>query len=162
MAVSSTFKKAIDYLWGKDYDDNYEEVEEGSAIKADALVEDDESSASDNVSFFGRGKRSSKVVAMPQQQIMMKIAKPTNFDQVDEIIQQLKDKNAVVINLEYVSKDIARRIVDVLCGATNALDGHIEKVSNSIFVVAPINYDIINENTKGKIDTSKFSASWQK
>jgi cell division inhibitor SepF len=162
MAVSSTFKKAIDYLWGKDYDDNYEEVEEGSAIKADALVEDDESSVSDNVSFFGRGKRSSKVVAMPQQQIMMKIAKPTNFDQVDEIIQQLKDKNAVVINLEYVSKDIARRIVDVLCGATNALDGHIEKVSNSIFVVAPINYDIINENTKGKIDTSKFSASWQK
>lgn len=162
MAVSSTFKKAIDYLWGKDYDDNYEEVEEGSAIKADALVEDDESSVSDNVSFFGRGKKSSKVVAMPQQQIMMKIAKPTNFDQVDEIIQQLKDKNAVVINLEYVSKDIARRIVDVLCGATNALDGHIEKVSNSIFVVAPINYDIINENTKGKIDTSKFSASWQK
>jgi cell division inhibitor SepF len=162
MAVSSTFKKAIDYLWGKDYDDNYEEVEEGSAIKADALVEDDETSVSDNVSFFGRGKKSSKVVAMPQQQIMMKIAKPTNFDQVDEIIQQLKDKNAVVINLEYVSKDIARRIVDVLCGATNALDGHIEKVSNSIFVVAPINYDIINENTKGKIDTSKFSASWQK
>ena len=162
MAVSSTFKKAIDYLWGKDYDDNYEEVEEGSAIKADALVEDDETSESDNVSFFGRGKKSSKVVAMPQQQIMMKIAKPTNFDQVDEIIQQLKDKNAVVINLEYVSKDIARRIVDVLCGATNALDGHIEKVSNSIFVVAPINYDIINENTKGKIDTSKFSASWQK
>ena len=161
MAVSSTFKKAIDYLWGKDYDDNYEEVEEGSAIKANAAVEE-EPTVNDNVSFFGRGKKSSKVVAIPQQQVMMKIAKPTNFDQVDEIIQQLKDKNAVVINLEYVSKDIARRIVDVLCGATNALDGHIEKVSNSIFVVAPVNYDIINENTKGKIDTSKFSASWQK
>ena len=162
MAVSSTFKKAIDYLWGKDYDDNYEEVEEGSAIKTSAAVEEEESTVNDNVSFFGRGKKSSKVVAIPQQQVMMKIAKPTNFDQVDEIIQQLKDKNAVVINLEYVSKDIARRIVDVLCGATNALDGHIEKVSNSIFVVAPVNYDIINENTKGKIDTSKFSASWQK
>lgn len=162
MAVSSTFKKAIDYLWGKDYDDNYEEVEEGSAIKTSAAVEEEESTVNDNVSFFGRGKKSSKIVAIPQQQVMMKIAKPTNFDQVDEIIQQLKDKNAVVINLEYVSKDIARRIVDVLCGATNALDGHIEKVSNSIFVVAPVNYDIINENTKGKIDTSKFSASWQK
>ena len=154
MAVSSTFKKAIDYLWGKDYDDNYEEVEEGSAIKTSAAVEEEESTVNDNVSFFGRGKKSSKIVAIPQQQVMMKIAKPTNFDQVDEIIQQLKDKNAVVINLEYVSKDIARRIVDVLCGATNALDGHIEKVSNSIFVVAPVNYDIINENTKGKIISS--------
>ena len=83
---------------------------------------------------------------MPQpQQIRMKIAKPTNFDQADEIVMQLKEKNAVVINLEYVSKDVARRIVDVVSGAVKALDGNIEKVSNSIFVVAPYNYDIINE-----------------
>ena len=162
MAVSSTFKKAIDYLWGKDYDDNYEEVEEGSAIKADALVEDDETSVSDNVSFFGRGKKSSKVVAMPQQQIMMKIAKPTNFDQVDEIIQQLKDKNAVVINLEYVSKDVARRIVDVITGAVQALDGNIEKVSNSIFLIAPNNYNIENAFTKDKVDSSKIAGGWLK
>ena len=58
---------------------------------------------------------------------------------------QLKEKNAVVINLEYVSKDVARRIVDVVCGAVKALDGNMEKVSNSIFVVAPYNYDIVNE-----------------
>ena len=61
MAVSSTFKKAIDYLWGKDYDDNYEEVEEGSAIKADALVEDDETSVSDNVSFLEEEKNQVKL-----------------------------------------------------------------------------------------------------
>ena len=95
------------------------------------------------------------------KQIRMKIAKPTNFDQADEIVMQLKEKNAVVINLEYVSKDVARRIVDVVCGAVKALDGNMEKVSNSIFVVAPYNYDIVNEITKEKIE-SKFSASWIK
>ena len=99
-------------------------------------------------------------MAQPQQ-IRMKIAKPTNFDQADEIVMQLKEKNAVVINLEYVSKDVARRIVDVVCGAVKALDGNMDKVSNSIFVVAPYNYDIINEATKEKIE-SKFSASWIK
>ena len=105
-----------------------------------------------------KGNRN-KVVAMPQpQQIKMKISKPTNFDQVDEIIFQLKNKNAVVINLEYVSKDIARRIVDTVGGAITALDGHMEKVSNSIFVVAPFNYDIVNEITKEKIE-GKFAAS---
>jgi cell division inhibitor SepF len=91
----------------------------------------------------------------------MKISKPTNFDQVDEVINELKDKNAVVINLEYVSKDVARRIVDVIGGAVKALDGHIEKVSNSIFVVAPINYDIMNEATKEKIER-KYSAPLMK
>ena len=83
------------------------------------------------------------------------------YNQVDEIIIELKQKNAVVINLEYVSKDVARRIVDVVSGATKAIDGHMEKVSNSIFVVAPFNYDIVNEITKEKIE-NKFSASWIK
>ncbi len=75
---------------------------------------------------------------------------------------ELKIKNSVVINLEYVSKDIARRIMDAVSGAAMALDGHVEKVSNSIFVVAPFNYDIVNEFTKEKIE-SKFAApSWIK
>ena len=104
----------------------------------------------------------SKVVQMPQpQQIKMKIAKPTNFEQAEEIVKQLKMKNAVVMNLEYVSKDVARRIVDVVCGAVQALDGNMEKVSNSIFVVAPYNYDIISEITKEKIE-NKFASTWIK
>ena len=77
------------------------------------------------------------------------------------VVTQLKAKNAVVLNLEYVSKDVARRIVDVVSGAVKALDGNIEKVSNSIFVIAPYNYDIVNEISKEKIE-NRFSGSWIK
>ena len=69
-------------------------------------------------------------------------------------------KNVIVINLEYVSKDIGRRIIDAICGAAKALDGNVEKVTNSIFVAAPYNYNIINEITKEKIE-SKFSNPWR-
>ena len=151
-------KKIMNYLWGEgeeieeqNYSEEYNQVEYD-------YEEDENENAGETLSLF---KRKNKVVAMPQQQIKMKIAKPTNFDQVDEIIIELKQKNAVVINLEYVSKDVARRIVDVVSGATKAIDGHMEKVSNSIFVVAPFNYDIVNEITKEKIE-NKFSASWIK
>ena len=151
-------KKIMNYLWGEgeeieeqNYNEEYNQVEYD--------YEDEENETlGETLSLF---KRKNKVVAMPQQQIKMKIAKPTNFDQVDEIIVELKQKNAVVINLEYVSKDVARRIVDVVSGATKAIDGHMEKVSNSIFVVAPFNYDIVNEITKEKIE-NKFSPSWNK
>ena len=151
-------KKIMNYLWGEG-----EEIEEQNYNEEYNQVdyeydEDENETAGETLSIF---KRKNKVVAMPQQQIKMKIAKPTNFDQVDEIIIELKQKNAVVINLEYVSKDVARRIVDVVSGATKAIDGHMEKVSNSIFVVAPFNYDIVNEITKEKIE-NKFSASWIK
>ena len=93
------------------------------------------------------------------QQIKMKISKPTNFDQADEIVMQLKEKNAVVINLEYVSKDVARRIVDFISGGVYSLDAHIQKVSNSIFLIAPTNYEITNEMAREEIK-NKLSVSW--
>ena len=159
MAGTSSIKKIVDFIWGEPEESQEEYEENVYNTDYSEEYENEEESEGETLSIF---KRKNKVVSMPQpQQIKMKIAKPTNFDQVDEIIIELKQKNAVVINLEYVSKDVARRIVDVVCGAVKALDGNMEKVSNSIFVVAPYNYDIINEITKEKIE-SKFSASWIK
>ncbi|MCI8965181.1 MAG: cell division protein SepF [Clostridia bacterium] len=110
--------------------------------------------------FSGR-RKGNKVVSMPQQQIKMKIAKPTAFEQAEDICILLREKNAIVINLEYVNKDVARRILDVISGAVKVLDGHFEKVSNSIFIVAPFNYDIVNDMTREEIK-NKLSVSWLK
>ena len=98
------------------------------------------------------GKRNTKVVNMPQvQQIKMVISQPTSFEQSESICDLLKEKKSVIVNLEYVNKDIARRIIDVISGAVHALDGHMQKVSNSIFLIAPYNYDIKNEIAKKEI-----------
>ena len=157
MAGASSIKKMFDFIWGEQ-EDTPEDYEENVYSDYADDYDNEEVVENEPISLFKR----KKVVQMPQtQQITMKISKPTNFDQADEIVMQLKDKNAVVINLEYVSKDVARRIVDVVCGAVKALDGNMEKVSNSIFVVAPSNYDLINELTKEKIER-KFSDSWIK
>ena len=97
------------------------------------------------------GRRNNKVVNMPQSQsqaIKMVISQPTNFEQSDEICSFLKEKKSVIVNLEYVNKDVARRIVDFISGGVYALDGYIQKVSNSIFLVAPSNYEITNEMAK--------------
>lgn len=159
--AGASLKKLVDFIWGEQ--DNSQEEYDDEIYNQDYNDEyEAEEEPESNEPLGGFLKRKNKVVQMPQpQQIKMKISKPTNFDQADEIVSQLKEKNAVVINLEYVSKDVARRIVDVVSGAVKALDGNIEKVSNSIFVVAPCNYDIINEVTKEKIE-NKFSASWIK
>ena len=107
-------------------------------------------------------KRNSKVVSMPQiQQIKMVISQPTSFEQSESICDLLKEKKSVIVNLEYVNKDIARRIIDVISGAVHALDGHMQKVSNSIFLIAPYNYDITNEMAREEIK-SKLSVSWLK
>jgi len=108
------------------------------------------------------GKRNSKVVNMPQvQQIRMVISQPTSFEQSEEICNYLKEKKSVIINLEYVNKDVARRIVDFISGAVHGLDGHIQKVSNSIFLIAPFNYEIANEMAREEIK-NRLSVSWVK
>ena len=109
--------------------------------------------------FFGR--KNSKVVNMPQTQVRMKICKPTSFEQSEEICNELKEKKSIVVNLEYVNKDVARRIVDFISGSVHALDGHIEKISNSIFLVAPFNYEIVNDLAREEIK-NKLSVSWLK
>lgn len=104
--------------------------------------------------------RKNKIVNMPQtQQIKMVISQPTAFEQSESICDLLKEKKSVIVNLEYVNKDIARRIIDVISGAVHALDGHIQKVSNSIFLIAPYNYDITNEMAREEIK-NKLSVSW--
>ncbi len=109
---------------------------------------------------FGRGK---KVVNMPQagQAVKMVISQPTTFEQSDEICAFLKERKSVIVNLEYVNKDVARRIVDFISGGVYALDGYIQKISNSIFLVAPSNYEITNEMAREEIK-SKLSVSWLK
>lgn len=106
------------------------------------------------------GRKNNKVVNMPQvQQVKMVISQPTTFDQAASICDLLKEKKSVIVNLEYVNKDVARRIIDVVSGAVHALDGHMQKISNSIVLIAPFNYDIENEMARDEIK-NKLSVSW--
>ena len=122
----------------------------------DVYDEEIEEEQEENRNFWNRRK----VVNMPQtEQIKMVISQPTTFEQSEAICDLLKEKKSVIVNLEYVNKDVARRIVDVISGAVHALDGHIQKVSNSIFLIAPYNYEITNELAREEIK-NKLSVSW--
>lgn len=124
---------------------------------------EDEEEIVEDRKLFGRKNRD-KVVNMPQvnaNAIKMVISQPTTFEQSDEICSFLKEKKSVIVNLEYVNKDVARRIVDFISGGVYALDGYIQKVSNSIFLVAPSNYEISNEMAREEMK-SKLSVSWLK
>lgn len=124
----------------------------------DEMMEEEEQHPQEEVGGFFR---KNKVVNMPQTQVRMVISQPTSFEQAEEICTYLKNKKSVIVNLEYVNKDIARRIVDVMSGAVHALDGHIQKVSNSIFLIAPTYYEISTEMARDEIK-NKLSVSWLK
>lgn len=133
------------------------DTEEEEYEEEDIYEQDGEEEQEENRTFWNR---KNKVVSMPQtEQIKMVISQPTTFEQSEAICDLLKEKKSVIVNLEYVNKDVARRIVDVISGAVHALDGHIQKVSNSIFLIAPYNYEITSDLAREEIK-NKLSVSW--
>lgn len=153
--AGAVMNKIFDFL-GMEAED--EEELEDKAYDYD-YEEDEEQEAEGINKIFGRRP---KVVNMPQTQaIKMVISQPTTFEQSEEICNYLKERKSVIVNLEYVNKDVARRIVDFISGAVHALDGHIQKISNSIFLIAPTNYEISNEMAREEIK-NRLSVSWLK
>jgi len=78
-------------------------------------------------------------------QLKVVVVTPESFEEAKDIAEHLKQKKPVVINLEGVEKDIARRIVDFLSGAVYSLDGNIQKISTGIFLIAPYNVGIMGD-----------------
>ena len=152
--ASAIMNKVWGLLGMEQQEDNEEYEEENNAYNYD-YEEEEEPVAEEKKGFMKRNK----VVSMPQQSIKMVISQPTSFEQSEEICGFLKEKKSVIVNLEYVNKDVARRIVDFISGGVYCLDAHIQKVSNSIFLIAPMNYEITNEMAREEIK-NKLSVSW--
>jgi len=70
------------------------------------------------------------------------VIEPKAFDECPKLVDSLKSKKPVIINLEKLESDAARKIFDFLSGATYALNGNVQKIANNIFVFAPENVDI--------------------
>lgn len=70
------------------------------------------------------------------------VVKPTSVDDSREITETLLSGRTVILNLEGMDLEIAQRIIDFISGATYAISGNLQKISNYIFLVTPTNVDI--------------------
>ena len=67
---------------------------------------------------------------------------PKTFDECPKLVDSLKSRKPVIINLEHIENDTARKIFDFLSGATYALSGNVQKIAQNIFVFLPENVDV--------------------
>ena len=84
--------------------------------------------------------KSSKVVGMPgisNSSSEVSLMEPRSFDEMPQAIQALRERKTVILNLTMMDPDQAQRAVDFIAGGTYAIDGHQERVGESIFLFAP-------------------------
>lgn len=101
----------------------------------------------------GQQKTNKVVNIHTTSQMKVVIFEPSAYDEVQNIVDNLKNRKPVIVNLETLESDVARKIFEFLNGAIYALDGSIQKVSADIFILAPNNVEIagnIKEELKSK------------
>ena len=65
------------------------------------------------------------------------VMEPRSFEEMPQAIQALRERKSVVLNLTTMDPDQAQRAVDFVAGGTYAIDGHQERIGESIFLFTP-------------------------
>ena len=74
---------------------------------------------------------------LPASAAEVTLMEPRSFDEMPRAIQALRERKTVILNLTMMEPDQAQRAVDFVAGGTFAIDGHQERVGESIFLFAP-------------------------
>lgn len=84
------------------------------------------------------------ITSVPPKQTGFKVmvVEPRSFEEVQTIVDQMKARRPVILNLESLDKDLAQKILNFLNGAIYALNGETQKVAAGIFFYAPPGVDV--------------------
>ncbi|MEG1585005.1 MAG: cell division protein SepF [Anaerovorax sp.] len=144
MGIISKFKEIVGIEEVDDDDIREEEIKAAEAKMERKTVEPRNSFTAPPV------RSESKVTPIPQRPVnpntspfKLVVTEAKSFDECPKLVDNLKARKPVIINLEKIETEAARKIFDFLSGATYALNGNVQKVSNNIFVFAPENVDIM-------------------
>lgn len=145
-----------DYEEEDDYTEEYDEPAEKparrSVRRAAAPVEEEEE---DNFSFTpapvattstsASSGFSGSVVSMNSNKQEVVLFRPNSFNDTSKAADDLRNRKAVIVNMENVDKAMARRVVDFLSGCVYALEGDVKKIAQSAYLFCPHNMDIVGD-----------------
>ena len=155
-----------DYDEDDDYVDEYEEPEEEpvttrrerrrTPAPAPVMAEEEEeeedsfgfpamapaTNTSAAPSFNGTVLGGSRSIANKQEVVLFR---PGSFNDTSKAADDLRNRKAVIVNMENVDKAMARRVVDFLSGCVYALDGDVKKIAQSAYLFCPHNMDIVGD-----------------
>lgn len=144
------FSKILDAIGIEEtsMEDEYDEYEEYDDFEGDEAEMAEEYEPEEEVLKYSNRKskrniNNNKVVDLPSSAAMrMVVYQPNSYDDTQNIIDFLKARKPVVVNLEMLEIDVAQRVLDFISGAIYSLNGSIHKVSKGIFILAPMSVDI--------------------
>ncbi|NCU16206.1 cell division protein SepF [Pallidibacillus pasinlerensis] len=142
----------LDESYEEEYDDeNYSDnKKEHYPVQKENVVHEKVNQTRSNVVKLESVKNQSKLV----------LSEPRVFAEAQEIADHIKNRRAVVVNLQRIDKNQAKRIVDFLSGTVYALGGDIQKVGTNIILCTPDNVEVSGNISDMFIDQEFDDTRW--
>ncbi len=147
MALFDNIRNAI-HPYDDDYIENEETAAEEEFEREQAPEEETYEQPQPRPAFSRRENRAAPIVPPPapeKQKTKLQLAKPSSYDEAAGIADSLKDRQAILMNLENTDSGDARRLLDFLSGVAYALGGKIMRVSAQAYIIAPTNVDLVGD-----------------
>jgi cell division inhibitor SepF len=133
MSLKSKFKTFFFLDDEYAYDDEEMEQEESEPAKqSTSHASKQQHTQKNNIVSLQSVQKSSKVI----------LVEPRVYAEAQDIADHLKNRRAVVVNLQRIERDQAKRIVDFLSGTVYAIGGDIQKIGADIFLCTPDNIEV--------------------
>ncbi|HEL1807096.1 cell division protein SepF [Streptococcus suis] len=84
---------------------------------------------------------------------------PKRYEDAPEMVNLLLDNASILIDFQYMSEQQARRCLDYLDGARSVLSGNLKKVSNTMWLLTPVNVTVNIEELRNAGTTTGVADS---
>lgn len=85
---------------------------------------------------------------------------PKRYEDAPEMVNLLLDNASILIDFQYMSEQQARRCLDYLDGARSVLSGNLKKVSNTMWLLTPVNVTVHIEELRNSTAGSTSDAQY--
>ncbi|MFC3040255.1 cell division protein SepF [Virgibacillus xinjiangensis] len=107
-----------------------------------------------------KGQNVVNLTSMQQPSSKVVLCEPRTYNEAQEIADNIVNRRAVVINLQRVDTQQAKRIVDFLSGTVYAVNGDIQKLGAATFLCTPDNVDVSGTITDTLMETDDYNKGW--
>jgi cell division inhibitor SepF len=84
-----------------------------------------------------RRAASGNVIGLPGLMMEVVLMQPRSFEEIPEAVTALRERKAIILNLNYMEVEQAQRCADYVAGGAFAIDGHQRQISENVFLFTP-------------------------
>ncbi|CEI84378.1 cell division protein SepF [Oceanobacillus oncorhynchi subsp. incaldanensis] len=144
-----SFKKKLKNYFTMDDEYEYEYAEEEQKEEI-PQVQEKTAGSKNVVNLSSIQNTNSKVV----------LAEPRNYNEAQDIADNIVNRRAVIINLQRVDRQQAKRIVDFLSGTVYAVKGDIQKLGSETFLCTPDNVEVSGSISEMLYEQEDYDKGW--